>query len=152
MNFSTNKEKGNTGLGIAIAYYTSNGYTVSIPLNDTQDYDLIVDKSSFLKKIQIKTTGCKTKYGKYQVALKSCGGTKGKTYKTLIETNVDELFILTKDLSILNPLSIICSLVVVVCGILSALQYFILAGTDRAGRAGRNAGGVQTFHRTASGI
>lgn len=100
MNFITNKEKGNTVLGIAIAYYTSNGYTVSIPLNDTQDYDLIVDKSSFLKKIQIKTTGCKTKYGKYQVALKSCGGTKGKTYKTLIETNVDELFILTKDLKI----------------------------------------------------
>jgi len=26
MNFRTNKEKGNTGLGIAIAYYTSNGY------------------------------------------------------------------------------------------------------------------------------
>lgn len=39
MNFTTNKEKGNTGLGIAIAYYTSNGYIVLIPLNDTQDYD-----------------------------------------------------------------------------------------------------------------
>ena len=39
MSFETNKEKGNTGLGIAIAYYTSNGYIVSIPLNDTQDYD-----------------------------------------------------------------------------------------------------------------
>lgn len=35
MNFKTNKEKGNTSLGIAIAYYASNGYTVSIPLNDT---------------------------------------------------------------------------------------------------------------------
>ena len=31
MNFNTNKEKGNTGLEIAIAYYTSNGYIVSIP-------------------------------------------------------------------------------------------------------------------------
>ena len=40
MNFSTNKEKGNTGLGIAIAYYVSNSYTVLITLNDTQDYDL----------------------------------------------------------------------------------------------------------------
>ena len=46
MYFSTNKEKCNTGLGIAIAYYTSNGYTVSTPLNDTQDYDLIVDKKN----------------------------------------------------------------------------------------------------------
>ena len=99
MNFKTNKEKGNASLGIAIAYYSANGYTVSIPLNDTQDYDLIVDKDNILKKVQVKSTGCKTKYGNYQVALKSCGGTKGKTYKTVIETNVDELFILTEDLS-----------------------------------------------------
>lgn len=99
MNFKTNKEKGNTSLGIAIAYYTSNGYTVSIPLNDTQDYDLIVDKDNILKKVQVKSTSCKTQYGNYQVALKSCGGTKGKTYKTVIETNVDELFILTEDLN-----------------------------------------------------
>lgn len=28
MNFSTNKEKGNSGLGIAIAYFSVNGYTV----------------------------------------------------------------------------------------------------------------------------
>ena len=99
MNFKTNKEKGNTSLGIAIAYYSSNGYTVSIPLNDTQDYDLIVDKDNVLKKVQVKSTACKTKYGNYQVALKSCGGTKGKTYKTLIDTNVDELFILKEDLN-----------------------------------------------------
>lgn len=100
MNFATNKEKGNTGLGIAIAYYTSNGYTVSIPLNDTQDYDIIVDKDNILKRIQVKSTSCKTKYDNYQVALKSCGGTKGKTYKTLIETNIDEVFILTNNLDI----------------------------------------------------
>ena len=39
MKFVTNREKGNSGLGIAIAYFSTNGYTVSIPLNDTQDYD-----------------------------------------------------------------------------------------------------------------
>lgn len=78
MNFKTNKEKGNTSLGIAIAYYSSNGYTVSIPLNDTQDYDLIVDKDNILKRIQVKSTGCKTKHGNYQVALKSCGRNKRK--------------------------------------------------------------------------
>lgn len=98
MVFNTNKEKGNSSLGIAIAYYSSNGYTVSIPLNDTQDYDLVVDKDNVLKKVQVKSTACKTKYGNYQVALKSCGGTKGKTYKTVIETKIDEIFILTEDL------------------------------------------------------
>lgn len=100
MIFKTNKEKGNTGLGIAIAYYSANGYTVSIPLNDTQDYDLIVDKNNILKRVQVKATSCKTKYNKYQVALKSCGGTKGVTYKTLIETNIDEVFILTDAMDI----------------------------------------------------
>ena len=96
MIFKTNKEKGNAGLGIAIAYYASNGYTVSIPLNDTQDYDLIVDKDNTLKRIQVKSTSCITKSGNYQVALKSCGGTKGKTYKRVIDTNIEELFILTE--------------------------------------------------------
>ena len=108
MNFSTNKEKGNTSLGIAIAYFSSNGYTVSIPLNDTQDYDLIIDKNDVLSKIQVKSTSCKTKYGVYQVALKSCGGTKGKTYKTLINTNIDKLFIVTDKLDMyLIPINFI---------------------------------------------
>lgn len=95
MIFKTNKEKGNSGLGIAIAYYSSKGYTVAIPLNDTQDYDLVVDKDEKLYKVQVKATACKTKYNKYQVALKSCGGTNGKTYKMVIDTNIDEIFIVT---------------------------------------------------------
>lgn len=95
----TNKEKGNFGLGIAIAYFSTNGYTVSIPLNDTQDYDLIVEKENNFQTVQVKTTGCKTKYGNYQVALKSCGGTKGKTYKTIIDTKVDLIFIVSTDFS-----------------------------------------------------
>lgn len=100
MIFKSNKEKGNAGLGIAIAYYSANGYTVSIPLNDTQDYDLIVDKYGKLMKVQVKSTSCKTKYGNYQVALKSCGGTKGKTYKTLIDTKIDLLCIVTDNIDI----------------------------------------------------
>ena len=98
MLFNTNKEKCNTGLGMAIAYYSSNGYTVSIPLNDTQDYDLVIENKGVLKTVQVKASGCKSKSGNYQVALKSCGGTKGKTYKTIIDTNVDILFIVTKDM------------------------------------------------------
>lgn len=68
MNFKTNKEKGNSGLGMAIAYFTTNGYTVSIPLNDTQDYDLVVEKGGVLKSVQVKATGCKTSRGNFQVA------------------------------------------------------------------------------------
>ncbi len=108
MQFNSNKEKGNAGLGIAVAYYSSNGYTVSVPLNDTQDYDLIVDKCDRLKRIQVKATSCKTKYDIYQVALKSSGGTKGKTYKTVIDTKIDELFIINEKLDIyIIPIEVI---------------------------------------------
>ena len=96
----TNKQRGNCGLGIAIAYFSTNGYTVSIPLNDTQDYDLLIDKDDKIKSVQVKYTTCKTKYGNYQVALNSCGGTKGITYKTVIDTKVDYLFIATDKMDI----------------------------------------------------
>lgn len=95
MNFSTNKEKGNSALGITIAYFTTNGYVVSIPLNDTQDYDLVIEKEGKYHSVQVKATACKTKYGVYQVELKSCGGTKGKTYKTVVDTNINYLFVVT---------------------------------------------------------
>ena len=96
MIFNTNKEKGNASLGIAISYFSSNGYTVSIPLNDTQDYDLVVEKNNIFQSVQVKSTSCKSKYGTYQVSLKSSGGTKGTVYKTVVDTNVDLLFIVNE--------------------------------------------------------
>lgn len=51
----TNKQRGNCGLGIAIGYFSTNDYIVSIPLNDTQDYDLIIDKDNKLKSVFIAT-------------------------------------------------------------------------------------------------
>ena len=50
----TRKEIGNAALSMAIAYFGSNGYIVSIPLNDTQDYDLIVDKNGCVQRVQVK--------------------------------------------------------------------------------------------------
>ena len=91
--FDTNKNIGNSSLGLAISYFTCHNYIVSSPLNDTQDYDLIVEKDNLLYRVQVKGTSFKTKYGIYQVALKSCGGTKGKVYKS----RADLLFIATKN-------------------------------------------------------
>lgn len=96
MKFTTNKEKGNCGLAFAIAYYVSQGYTISIPMNDTQDYDLVVDKNGSLYKIQVKATEQRSEGGYTVVSLRSMGGTKGKVYKTVIETNIDYLFVLTE--------------------------------------------------------
>lgn len=96
MLFETNKQKGNAGLVAAIAYYGMNGYTVSLPLNDTQDYDLIIDNGEKLLKVQVKATAQRSEYGYSIVALKSCGGTKGSVYKTIVDTNIDILFVFTE--------------------------------------------------------
>ena len=93
----TNKEIGNASLGTAIGYFTNIGCIVSVPLNDTQDYDLLVDFDGIIKKVQVKGTSFKTNYGIYQVSLKSSGGTKGKIYKTVKDTDVDLVFIATDD-------------------------------------------------------
>ena len=53
MLFDTNKDKGRAGLSLAIAY----GYSVNIPLNDTQWYDLIIEKNGKFETVQCKATG-----------------------------------------------------------------------------------------------
>ena len=96
MNFDTNKEKGNAGVALAIGYYGSNGYTVSIPLNDTQDYDLIVEKDNKLQRVQVKATSQRSEYGYSLVKITSSGGTHGSVYKYLVDTVVEILFIVTE--------------------------------------------------------
>ena len=98
MLFDNNKNIGNSSLGLAIAYFSSHGYVVSIPLNDTQDYDLVVEKDNQLYRVQVKGTTFKTNFGVYQVALKSCGGTKGRLYKTVKDTSIELLFVVTENL------------------------------------------------------
>lgn len=97
MLFGTNKEKGNAGMAMAIAYFGANGYTVSIPLNDTQDYDLIVDNNSCLQKVQVKASGAVQASGSYEVSLVNTGGTRGEIYGRVCESSVDLVFILTED-------------------------------------------------------
>ena len=44
-------DQGNVGLGKCISYLTSKAYTVSLPLNDSQSYDLIYDDGIKLYKV-----------------------------------------------------------------------------------------------------
>ncbi len=91
------KKQGDIGMCYAIAYYSKMGYTISIPITDSQDYDLIVETSDKeIKKVQVKTTYCKTKYGIYTVSLRTTGGNKsGNTSKKMNKDYIDWLFILT---------------------------------------------------------
>lgn len=80
-------------MAMAIAYFGSNGYTVSIPLNDTQWYDLIVEKDGIFSTVQCKATGSQTN----EIILTSSGGTKGTTYDSVLNHSVDYLFCLDKE-------------------------------------------------------
>ena len=99
-NCKNSKAQGNIGLGSAIEYFTRNNFIVSVPLNDSQDYDLIIDDGIKLQKIQVKTSRSKTKYGSYCVDLRVSGGNatnKSIVRKTSKETQYDLLFVLCDD-------------------------------------------------------
>ena len=49
--------QGNLGLGRAIAYYTAHCIPVLIPLNDTQKYDIVVDKEGLKRVSDYSTLG-----------------------------------------------------------------------------------------------
>ena len=93
MIFETNKDKGRAGMALGIAYFGANGYTVNIPLNDTQWYDFVIEKDGVFQTVQCKATGSSDNV----INLKSCGGTKGAVYDFVLDHNLDFLFCLDKD-------------------------------------------------------
>lgn len=89
------KQIGRIGLTMAINYFTCQGYTVSVPLNDTQLYDLIIEKDGRLKTVQCKATQT---IGS-AINLRNTGGTKGAVYDNVIDhSELDYLFCVNKDL------------------------------------------------------
>lgn len=93
MKFETNRDKGHAGIALAIAYFGANGYTVSVPLNDTQWYDLIIEKDGVFETVQCKATGSKTG----AINLNSAGGTKGAVYDSVLNHNTTWLFCIDED-------------------------------------------------------
>lgn len=97
-NDTYKSKQGNIGLGQAIAYYTYYGIPISIPLNDTQKYDLIIDRDNQLYRVSVKTTQYKAKSGNYSVLLKNCGGgSSGSIIRNFDNTSCDIVFVYTKD-------------------------------------------------------
>jgi hypothetical protein len=90
------KKQGDAGMGHAIATFTMMGYMVSIPLTDSQDYDLIVEVDGKLYKVQVRTTRFKSPSGSYTANLKMTGGNSKVNYihKKGNELVYDYLYIL----------------------------------------------------------
>ena len=95
MIFETNRDKGRAGMALGIAYFGANGYTVNIPLNDTQWYDFVIEKDGVFQTVQCKATGSVDNV----ISLKSSGGTKGSVYDSVLNHAVDYLFCLDKNMN-----------------------------------------------------
>ena len=90
------KQTGRIGLSMAINYFTCKGYTISIPLNDTQWYDLIIEKDGKFETVQCKATQTQSD----KIDFRSTGGTKGTIYDNLLNhSELDWLFCVNKDLN-----------------------------------------------------
>ena len=98
-NVINSKKQGVVGMCYAIAYYSKLGWTVSIPITDSQDYDLLVENTdNNILKVQVKTSRYLTEGGTYQVSLKTCGGNKsGQTIKKMDKNYIDLVFVLVDD-------------------------------------------------------
>lgn len=91
----TNKEIGRIGLSLAINYFTLQNYTISLPLNDTQWYDMVVEKDKHFYTVQCKATMTNDD----TIKLRSCGGTKGDVYDNIINhPELDYVFCVNKNL------------------------------------------------------
>ena len=92
------KQFGNIAIGKAINYFLSKGYVVSIPINDSQSYDLIVEFDNKLNKIQVKMTSQKSECNIFSVDLRSTGGNQSRnTIKHFDPNSCDYVFACTTD-------------------------------------------------------
>lgn len=92
------RKQGEIGLGAAIHWFLAEGYAVSLPLIDSQPYDLVVDDGDQLLQVQVKTTTCRAPSGRYVVRLFTAGGNQSfHTRKLFDNTASDLLFVLTDD-------------------------------------------------------
>lgn len=95
---TNSKKQGDLGLGKAIGYLTECGYTVSLPLTDSQPYDLIVDIENKLNRVQVKTTTYINEYKTYCINLSVKGGNRSyNTIKKFDKTKVEYIFAVTGD-------------------------------------------------------
>lgn len=93
-----NSKQGDVGLTGAMFWFSKNGYNISLPITDTQAYDLLVEKNGVIHRVQVKTTKFKDKSSNFSVVLKTSGRrASGNVWKLFDNTASDILFIVTAE-------------------------------------------------------
>lgn len=94
-------KQGDVGMGAATHYFAAYGYTVCIPLTDSQSYDLVIDcddPNVRPYRVQVKTTRYQNERGAYVVELRTKGGNRSRqSEKRFDATGIDFVFVLTND-------------------------------------------------------
>jgi PD-(D/E)XK nuclease superfamily protein len=94
------RKQGDSGMGIAIGWFACQGWTVCVPLTDSQPYDLVVDDGAHgLQRVSVRTSTLKLVSGSYEVGLRTRGGnhtqrTKNKHFDPKL---VELLFVACED-------------------------------------------------------
>lgn len=92
------RKQGDAGMGIAIGWFACNGYTVCVPLTDSQGYDLVVDGSNGLQRVGVRSTTRVRSGGGYEVGLRTQGGNKSQFKISHFDPTVlDLLFVACAD-------------------------------------------------------
>ncbi|WP_052664418.1 group I intron-associated PD-(D/E)XK endonuclease [Nitriliruptor alkaliphilus] len=90
------REQGLIGLTDAVAWFGRQGWSISLPLIDSQPYDLIVDDGERLQRVQVKTTTYRSPYGVFVVSLATRGGNQSfHTAKAFDRSSCELLYVLT---------------------------------------------------------
>lgn len=90
------RKHGDLGLVEAIRHFTITGFTVCLPLSDSQRFDLVVVRDGECRRVEVKHTAWERFPGAYEVALRTNGGNKtGQTVKKFSRDDADLLFVLT---------------------------------------------------------
>ena len=94
------REQGLLGLTDAVRWFGLHGWSISMPLIDSQPYDLVVDDGAHLHRVQVKTTTHRSPYGVFVVRIETRGGNQSfHTAKPFDATACDLLYVLTDDRS-----------------------------------------------------
>jgi hypothetical protein len=92
------REQGLIGLTDAIAWFGRRGWSVCLPLIDSQPYDLVVDDGTRLRRVQVKTTTYRSPHGVFVVSLATRGGNQSfHTSKEFDPDSCELLYVLTDD-------------------------------------------------------
>ena len=86
-------------MGIAIGWFACHGWTVCVPLTDSQPYDLVVDQGFGLRRVAVRTSTQRGPNGAYEVGLRTQGGnyTQKSKVRLFDPTIVDLLFVALDD-------------------------------------------------------